>query len=200
MYEAATGLVIIDHDFSIIAAGKRDDGGVDGVNRRLNVARQLADVDRDPNGEIMYRFVGLFDNDGAGRRALKAACDFDRRLIKYKDLFLLNPVMPTCFPHDATVLAGMTETANRPFRTLDWEVEDLISDAVLQNFERTYPQAVKSKRSDGGRTHRELERLAKPELKRFVLQHAQMHDLKEIVLLIKALRSYFDLPFQHISA
>ena len=57
-----------------------DEGGVDGLNRRLNAARQLADADRSPDGSLKYRFIGLFDNDNAGRQAVSNACDFDRRL------------------------------------------------------------------------------------------------------------------------
>ncbi len=200
LYRDATGYDLLEGELSIIASGKRHDGGVDGVNRRLNLARQLAEVDRDANGWIIYSFVGLFDNDRAGRRALRAACDFDRRLIQYKDLFLLNPVMPICAPHDPGVLARATEAANRPFEGLNWEVEDLCSESLLRKFETAYPGAVRSRQTRADRTHRELEGWAKPELKRYVLQNASLGDLKDIVLLIKALRSYFDLKFEHISA
>ena len=85
---------IFGGDFAVLAAGRGDDGGVDGVNRRLNAARQIAEADVGPDGTSKFRFIGLFDNDEAGRRAMSRACNFDRRVVRYQDIFLLNPVMP----------------------------------------------------------------------------------------------------------
>jgi hypothetical protein len=188
---------IFDADFAVVAAGERDDGGVDGINRRLNTVRQLADVDRDSTGALRHHFVGLFDNDAAGREALKTACRFDRRLTAYEDLFLLHPVMPLKTTGSLTNQSHILQ-ANRQFLGLNWEIEDLCSEPLLSDFERANPGAVRSRQVISGRVHREYNRRAKPDLKRFFLQRAVLADAREMVLLLKAIRSYRGLPYAYI--
>lgn len=197
LYERAQGGNIFDSDFAVVAAGFRDDGGVDGVNRRLNMMRQLADADRDGSGAIIYRFIGLLDNDRAGRNALETACKFDRRLAAYSDLVLLHPVMPVLTPSTIN-LEREIFTANQQFRGLDWEIEDLCSQRLLTAFEAAHPRSIAGRRSVGGRIHFDFERRAKPDLKRFFLREAALEDVGEMLSLLKALRSYAELPHQFI--
>ena len=97
------------------------DGGVDGVNRRLNAFRQMADADRGPDGELRFRFIRLYDNDNAGRRAVESACEFDRRLRKCGDLFLLHPIMPLSGGTNHRTLEQRFQTQNARYSGLDWE-------------------------------------------------------------------------------
>lgn len=188
LHAQARGRPVLDADFSVVAAGRGDDGGVDGVNRRLNLVRGLADVDRDAEGRIRHRFVGLLDNDGAGRGALAIACRFDPRVEPYADLFVLRPVMPP-FPIGRDK-AMEVAAANIACAQLDWEIEDLCSERVLARFERENPGAVLSRVQCGDFVHREIDRSAKAELRRLFIETATIEDASGMIHLLKAMRGY----------
>ncbi len=198
LYHERHQTAILGGQIAILPAGKGDDGGVDGVNRRLNAARQIADADRGPDGSLRFRFIGLYDNDRAGRRAVDNACNFDRRLLRYGDLFLLHPIMPLASGADHAVLRRRFETDNAQFKGLDWEVEDLLSERILLAFEKALPTAVQDMHERGGRKHREFARDGKYQLHKFVKTHAVLEDVIEVVKLIRALRDYFRLQVDHI--
>lgn len=190
--------VILGDQLAIIAAGRGHEGGVDGVNRRLNAARQIADVDRAADGSLRYRFVGLYDNDRAGRRGIDNACNFDRRLNRCGDLFLLSPVMPLASGADHAVLRRRFETENAPYQGLDWELEDLLSERLLGEFEKQMPQGIERKKEAGGRHHRDYSDEGKRELHNFIKKNANLSDVTEVIKLIRALRDYFGLDIGHI--
>ncbi|SMF85739.1 hypothetical protein SAMN06265365_1761 [Tistlia consotensis] len=189
---------ILGGDIAILAAGKGDDGGVDGVNRRLNAIRQAADFDRDRDGALRYRFIGLYDNDRAGQRGIDAACRFDRRLQKYKDLFLLRPIMPLSSGEGNLSLRERFELGNAPFDGLDWEVEDLVSERLLLDFLNKEPQAVTKTVEANGRKHREFSREGKYKLREFVVGKAVLEDVMGTIKLIRALRDYLGVRIDHI--
>jgi hypothetical protein len=168
------------------------------LNRRLNVARQLADADRGADGSLRYRFVGLYDNDRAGRRAIENACAFDRRLLRYEDVFLLHPIMPLASGSDHATLRRRFEQENNHFKGLDWEIEDLLSERIFATFQILKPQAVVKVERCGGRAHRELTRDGKRQLHQFVKETAILEDVVEVVKVIRALRDYFRLKIDHI--
>lgn len=198
LYHERHQTAILGGQIAILAAGKGDDGGVDGVNRRLNAARQIADADRASDGSLRYRFIGLYDNDHAGRRAVESACSFDRRLLRYGDLFLLYPIMSIASGADHAVLRRRFETDNARFKGLDWEIEDYLSERLLSAFENAKPTAVQSVREVGSRKHRDFTRDGKYELHKFVGANARLDDLMEVVKLIRALRDYLRLKVDHI--
>ncbi|WP_162599090.1 hypothetical protein [Pseudomonas aeruginosa] len=80
-------------DLAFLAAGEREQGGVDGLLRELITFRSLGRNVMDANGKQIYRFVGLFDNDHAGRRAIATAKSVGG-LLEYRDVFRLMPIMP----------------------------------------------------------------------------------------------------------
>ena len=198
LYHERHGTVILGDQIAILPAGKGNDGGVDGLNRRLNAARQIADADRGPNGSLRYRFIGLYDNDRAGRRGVESACNFDRRLLHCVDLFLLHPIMPLASGSDHAVLRQRFETENAPYKGLDWEIEDLLSERLLLAFEDERPSAVEDVHECGDRTHREFTRDGKYRLHQFVTANATLEDMMEVVKLIRALRDYHRLQVNHI--
>ena len=198
LYLERHNISILGNQLAILYAGVGDDGGVDGLNRRLNAARQIADVDRGPDGSLRYRFIGLYDNDIAGRRAINNACGFDRRLHRYGDLFLLHPVMPLASGADHKTLQQRFEKHNAAFKGLDWEVEDLLSEDLLSAFEAEQPTAVQTVLELGGRKHREFTRDGKYRLHEFAKNHAIIDDVIEIIKLIRALRDYLRLQADHI--
>jgi hypothetical protein len=95
-------------------------------------------------------------------------------------------------------LAHYIIRANCAFSDLDWEIEDLCSERLLAAFENDNPSAVARRRTIAGRTHREFNRRAKPELRRYFIQRAESDDVREIVALLKALRSYLRLDHNFI--
>lgn len=191
------GIDVFGGDLAILAAGRGDDGGVDGVNRRLSAARQLAEVDLGPDGYARYRFIGLFDNDVAGRRAMQRASDFDRRIVSYQDVFLLHPIMPPANRSSGPVVEHRAQVLNGHLR-LDWEIEDLLSAGLLHNFQACNPAAVVRETVSGGFRHRDFTRQGKVELLRFVRDQASLEDILGLVRLVCALRDYLELQFDHI--
>jgi hypothetical protein len=198
LYYRKYNTAVLGDRISIVPAGKGDDGGVDGVNRRLNAMRQMADADRGPDGSLRHRFIGLYDNDHAGRLAVQNACKFDRRLRLYGDLFLLHPIMPLASGANHAVLRRRFETDNGPFKGLDWEVEDLLSERILSAFCQTESAAVLEIHERTGRKHREFTQPGKHHLREFVKRHAVLEDVIEIVKLIRALHDYFHLQVDYI--
>jgi len=196
LHAIARGRPVLDGDFAVLAAGRGDDGGVDGVNRRLSLVRQLTDVDRHEDGRLRHRFVGLLDNDAAGRGALAVACRFDRRVEPYQDLFLLQPVMPDFIPGVDRAMA--VAQANLAFRQFDWEIEDLCSERLLVQLERDYPCGVLSKHERAGLVHRELSRAAKVELRRLFVESATIVDARGFLDLLRAMRRYQGLDHEFV--
>lgn len=193
------GRAVFDASFAVVAAGAGDEGGVDGVNRRLHSMRQLSDADRDASGALYHRFIGLFDNDAAGRSAFAVSNSFDRRVEPYVDIFLLHPVMPP--PSNGIDDARMlVARLNRPFERLDWEIEDLCSERILSAFEHAHPGSVVGRVTKGGRVHRELTRAAKPQLREFFVANATINDAVELLVLLRQLRSYMGLDYDFIKA
>ena len=199
LYLTDRGVDIFDGSFAILAAGRGNEGGVDGVNRRLSAARQLAEVDLTRDGAKRFSFIGLFDNDEAGRRAFMHANRFDRRVILYQDVFLLHPVMPPAAGAPGSEVEARAASLNRRFNRLNWEIEDLISEDLLLSFEDAHPEAVLRKTQQGGLTHRDFTRQGKVELIRFVNREAVLADMMGIVQLVCSLHDYVGLEHKHIS-
>lgn len=198
LFAAERGRPLLDRELTVVAAGRGDDGGVDGVNRRLSFFRQLADGDRDSDGSLRYRFFGLFDKDAAGKGAFAVASRFDRRIEPYIDVFLLHPVMPVFTPgHDRAMEIAQV---NMPFGRIDWEIEDLCSERIWTIFESAYAGAVLSVHEAGGRKHRELHPDKKPELKRIFTEHAKFIDAAMFIDLLRIFRVYLGLQHDFIQS
>jgi hypothetical protein len=194
-WQRESGHDLFADGFSVFAAGLRDDGGVQGVTRELMTCHNLALRDAE-NRMGERRIVGLLDNDHAGRNQIHLVCQLDKRIKRYRDVFLLYPVLPTARTPDLQALERDTLRNNGPFEGLDLEIEDLLSDDLLREFEHANPGMVTSRRKKAGRTHRELTRDGKWLLREHVQREAMMEDLLDLVRLLCALRSYLGLPFE----
>lgn len=181
-------------DFAIVAAGERDQGGVNGLLRELIAFRGMARTFLQSNGKPVYRFVGLFDNDRAGRRAIDTARDLDSSILEYKDVFRLMPVMPEPGNLDPRTVAAVFARSNEPYKGLDWELEDLVSEELIRAFDDEHYGAVKERNVLLDKTHHEFTRDGKAQLHRFVKLHGMREDLLKVVELIHALRCYLNLP------
>ena len=85
---------LLGEEISVVAAGEFKRGGTYGVGRELITLRAMAPYILDRGGEPVYRIVGLFDNDSAGRRMIEDVTKIDRGVIEFRDVMRLWPIMP----------------------------------------------------------------------------------------------------------
>lgn len=198
LFCSVAGVKLLGPDLAVIAAGLGNEGGVDGINRRLPTLRQVAAADTDENGKLRYRFLGLYDNDRAGRRAIAAISSYDATIKKCSEVFLLRPKMSLKSGADHRAVQQRFERDNESYRDLDWEMEDLIHPDFLDLFEDEFPNAVSHRTTILDRTHRDFTEQGKRDLIRFVKQHATLDELLDVIRLIRALRDYGHLRSDHI--
>jgi hypothetical protein len=185
--------LLLRRDLAVMAAGDRDEGGTAGVLRQLITLRNIARSDLGPKGLPRYRFVALFDDDRAGRQAVRAAREWDRSIIEFKDVFRLRPMMPMTPHADPTVLERLFREANTPYKNIEWELEDLLGTQLLSAFCEEYPNAVSRQSQTGDVVHRDFTRDGKARLHRFVKDHAIRRDLVNVTGVLKAFRRYLGL-------
>lgn len=191
-----TGIDLLGDGVAIVAAGIGDLGGASGVIRELLCLRGLARTCLLPSGRPRYRFIGLFDNDKAGRQAVRVACGFDSSTIEYRDVFRMWPIMPRTGSRDAESMRKTCETVNAQYKGLDWELEDLFPDSFLSAFLSEHPDVIVRTSTAHDKVHRDLTRDGKARLHRFVKQHAMRSDLENVVDVLLALRFYLGMPAQ----
>ena len=192
--KARSGVDLFDDGVRFIAAGKGDRGGTTGVLRELTTLRSLSECVLDRNGRPRYRFVGLVDNDMAGRRSVKGARSFDPNIREYRDLFRIRPVMPTTGNLDLKTLERSCERLNANFRGLDWELEDLLPEQLMDAFVKTAPSVVRKRVHVCGKVHWELAPEGKGRLHKYVRMRATWCDLGGVLGVIRAMRFVLKLP------
>jgi len=193
----STGVDLLAGGFSILAGGEAERGGARGVVRELTTLRSLARSVRLPDGRPRYRFIGLVDDDKAGREAIKGARMVDSSVMEYKDLFRLRPHMIVNTNLDPKTLRKSFEDANRRYNTLDWELEDLLPEDMVDSFLADFPTATPRVTRQHGRTHRDFSWDGKHRLHKFVEQHAFGTDLDSVAHVIRAMRYYLRIPTPH---
>lgn len=199
LFYEKNNMEILGSDLAVIAAGIGNEGGVNGINRRLPAVRQIAAADLDQNEKLRYRFLGLYDSDRAGRKAIQAISSYDTTIKKYSEVFLLRPEMPLKNGADHRAVQQRFERANKPYKNLYWEIEDLIHPTFLDHFEEEFPTAVDNRETASDRTHRDFTKQGKQDLIKFVKQYARLDDLLDVIKLIRALRDYGHLQSNHIT-
>jgi hypothetical protein len=181
-------------DLAIVAAGEGDRGGTPGVLRELTTFRNLGRRILLPNGKQKYRFIGLFDNDHAGRLAVSEVKRIDTSVLEFRDVFRLWPAMPSEGSLDIKTLKKAFEKHNSYYPGLDWEIEDLLPNNFISAFLSDFPNAVSKNKKVHDKIHRDFTRDGKAQLHKFIKENAILDDLNEIIHLIKALRFYLGLP------
>ena len=189
-----TGIDLLGNDLAIIAAGERDRGGTRGVVRELISFRGMARACLLPNGRPRYRFIGLFDNDRAGKDAVKLARTIDNSILEYKDVYRLWPVMPRPGNLDPGTVQRSFERENAGYKGLDWELEDLLTQEFVDSFLKVHSGAVKKTVSSGDKVHREFSTDGKANFHRFINARARYEDVYPVILVLKAIRFYLMLP------
>ena len=146
-----------------------------------------------PNGRPRYRFVGDFDNDFAGRKAVSLAHDIDSNILEYKDVFRVSLIMPFPGSLDPGNVQRTFERDNASYKGLDWELEDLLPADVINAFLSDHPFAVSRVTSVNDKVHREFTVDGKAQLHRFVKEHALHRDLIGVIDVMKTFRYYLGL-------
>jgi len=185
-----TNTELLGNDIVIVAAGECENGGVNGLIRELIRFKGYARTCLLPDGRPRYRFIGLFDNDHAGRMAVKLIQQIDISIVEYKDVFRLRPVMPLPGILDPGTMQKTFERENDRYKGLDWEIEDFIQNDFYEVFLSEKPSAVVRTKEVGGKVHRDLTQDGKAQLHRFIKLNATRSDLIEIIRLLKAIRFY----------
>jgi hypothetical protein len=185
-----TGNDLLGDKLAIIAAGKGDEGGVKGVGRELVTLKNMAKVCLDHNGHPKYRFIGLFDNDRAGRTAINDVRKIDTSLVEYRDVFKLQPVMPISSNRIPDVLQRNFESQNNIYKNLDWELEDLVPETLIKGFLNQYSTALFGSNNVNGKVHREWTPDGKARLHRFVKDYAIRSDLVAVIGVLQAFWCY----------
>ena len=185
---------LLEPDLAIVAAGEGDQGGAQGVTRQLITLSCLARTNLMQDGRPRFRFIGLFDNDNAGRHAVKGVRIIDNSILEYKDVFRLRPIMPTECNRDPRTLRQTFDRLNSKYKGLDWELEDLLSQDLLGRFLTHNPSAVVREKRVGDKIHRDYTADGKARLHRYVKHNAKWEDLIAVVDVVKALRFYLYLP------
>lgn len=188
-----TSVQLIGQDLAIVAAGEGDAGGTHGVLQQLTTLRSLARLCLGQNGKPRYRIVALFDNDRAGRDAVRAAHDFDKSILEYKDVFRLRPVMPTPDNIDVQALQRAFDQENQQHKDLDWEIEDLLPQSFQEAFNEENPSAQYKMVTKNGHVHRDYTRDGKARLHRYVKENAVHEDLAGVCGVLRSMRRYLNI-------
>ena len=182
-------------DLAIVAAGYREDGGTLGVVRQLIVMRSITQFELTPNGHPRYRFIGLVDNDNAGRQAIKKACALDASILEYRNMFRLRPtIMPCGGSIDPKSIKKITDSVNVDYERLDWELEDLLLESFVKSFLKKHPTACEREIAWGDKVHRKYTREGKVCLHRYIHKKAKHEDLRSVVEVIRWLRFCLHMP------
>ena len=189
-----TGRDLFAHGLAVIAAGVGDDGGAKGLVIELHALRRISRTALTPDGRPRYRFVGLFDNDDAGRRAIAGAHAGDSSIVEYRDVFRLRPAMPREGSLDSGALRRSFRMRNAGYEHLNWELEDLISGGFLEAFLEDHPEVFVRVESMADLVHRNFGPDGKAKLHRYVRDHAMMRDLSRVADVLQSMRYYFGLP------
>ncbi|MDP4488176.1 hypothetical protein QDG88_09500 [Pseudoalteromonas piscicida] len=193
LYYNKTSKRLIGDDLSIFPTGTGDKGGTFGICEHLPTIRKIVDMDSDAQGKAMFRFVALVDGDSAGKNAKRILTSNHSRLIECRDVFVLQRKMPrnTLEPK---ILTRQIESANQQWKQLDCEIEDLISDDLVDLFIENEPNCIKLPPIvQEGMRHYELQHGYKGQLCRFVENYACYEDIELVIEVLRSMRFYLGL-------
>lgn len=188
-HRTVTGEDLSRGGLRFLHAGYRHEGGTHGVVRELTVTRSLAKYALTPQGMPKYRFVGLVDDDAAGRQAIQNARVADASIVEFRDIFRIRPSMVWGVGGvELTDLRMQFERSNRAFEGLDWELEDLLDSRFVEAFCTQMAGSLRRKHELAGRVHWELTHKGKRELNQFAKVAATLEDMRGVIGTIRSLR------------
>lgn len=188
-----TGIDLLGDNLAVIAAGEGDEGGASGVCRELVSFKNMAKGYLLPSGRPKYRFVGLFDNDSAGRYAISNVRKTDTSILEFKDVFRLWPVMPICSNLDVEVIRKTFESENEKYKNLVWEMEDLLPHSFSESIIKENSTALYRSDTMHDKVHREWSPDGKAKLHRLVKDYAIHKDLEVVISILRAFWHYLNI-------
>ena len=188
-----TGFDLLGDRLAIIAAGEGDEGGARGVCRELVSFKNMAKGLLLPSGRPKYRFVGLFDNDRAGRQAINDIRKTDTSILEFKDVFRLWPVIPISPNLDVDAVRKAFESENEIYKNLDWELEDILPASFSDTIIKENPNAVYRSCPMHDKVHREWSPDGKAKLNRLTIQYAIHKDLETVINILHAFWHYLNI-------
>jgi hypothetical protein len=188
-----TGHHLLGNEICIVAAGRRDRGGTFGVARELITLRSIVPFVLDRRGRMIYRVLGLVDNDHAGRRIIQDVVRMDRGAFEFQDIVALRPVGPEFVQINPPDRQRECDLANRQYGTLDWEIEDALSQRLFDLFDQRHPGMITRRRRADDKVHHELTTDGKSALHRLTQREATLQDLSGIVQVVRMVRSILGL-------
>ena len=193
LYNVKTGLNLIGKDFSVFAAGEKDDGGAPGIMERFPSLFTTAMHDVDAASTIKYRIIAMADDDHYGKIAVNAVPKGHRSIFEYEHIFRLRRVMPLrAGSRDA--LKNQTRHSNEEFGTLDCVIEDLLSLALAKEYQKLNPCHISGSILTFGKGHHApWTPQGKSGLLKFARNRAEFDDVEMLVNVLKSLRSYVGL-------
>jgi len=146
-----------------------------------------------PSGRPKYRFVGLFDNDNAGRQAISDVRKTDTSILEFKDVFRLWPVMALSTSLDLEVMRKCFESENEKYKNLDWELEDLLPDSFAEEIINENPAFLYKSHKINDKVHRDWTPDGKAKLNRLARQYGMRKDLEAAISVLRAFWHYLNI-------
>lgn len=180
-------------NLSIFPTGDGPEGGTHGLVRHYPVFRSIVEHDTTLDGMRQYRAIVLLDSDPAGKHACSQLTSAHSAYRENRDVFLLQRVMPR-HTRDHAELSRAIAKANEQWKSIDCEIEDLLSLDLLENFCQASTDPLRRPpRVVNGAHHFEFSKGIKPSLLRFAIDCAVLRDVQMLIDVLKSLRYYLGL-------
>lgn len=188
------GQRLLDDQFRVVAAGLYDRGGVRGVVREMLSLHGRAEIDSSLPKSARIRMLPIFDDDCAGRRCFTKLTDADFPFRPYQDVFLLHRAYPNLKLGSSGYLDAVRK-ANHEWNGLDCEIEDLLSQDLLDGFCDNRHDALRAPPCYlASGHHYDFHGNCKGDVLKFAQQVAGLADVVGLVRTLQYYRRLFDLP------
>jgi hypothetical protein len=193
LYFEKTGLRLLGKRLAAFPTGIGDDGGAFGLQRHFHPLRAIMDHDLTPDGKKVFHAIALFDDDLEGKRGFGALTGQHLNYKKWRDVFLLQRILPRS-SRDSAQVTKLVDEANSRWKGMDCEIEDLVSLDVIKAFVADIPAAVfRPTEEKAGGAHSFFKPHVKASFIRFVEANALLCDVASIIEVLKSLRFHLGL-------
>jgi hypothetical protein len=192
-HQKKKSLNLLSDQFGITACGQGDQGGTDGMMERFPFIHRIAAFEA-ASGRPPYRFIALFDSDAPGLSAYNVIRNANKNLVECRDVFLLRRRYPPN-QSDPLALKAEIEVRNHDWQNLSCEIEDLIDQALVNDFVAHQPGCLlRPAVQKNGEWHIDFKKAYKPQLLAHVTAKNDASSLDSVIQILMAFRSYCDLP------
>lgn len=194
LHRGKTGQDLIDDlDFTVRAIGQGDDGGTRGIQDQFPTIKNLSDYSVDPEGRRQFRVAAMVDGDSPGKGCAKALVAANRKLLMWRDVFVLNRRLPRKTT-DPNGIGRHIDDANAGHRALDTTIEDMIPEPFLDEYFRAHGGYLPKKRRVGDAIQVHVPPDHKAGLARFFYHNAIADDAIHLIEVIRSMRYYLEVP------